>query len=65
MKFLDRIGVTKPSQFVQIDSADESLRNHLWNALGIFIGSKLIQIICIRKIFIHNYHGNFYCYLHV
>lgn len=32
MKFSDRIGGTKPNQFIQIESVNQALRNHLWNA---------------------------------
>jgi len=31
MKFSDRIGVTKPKTFVQLNGMDESLKNCLWN----------------------------------
>ncbi len=36
MLFSDRIGVTKPNRTIQIDSVDEKLKNHLWNALELF-----------------------------
>lgn len=36
MKFSDRIGVTQADQFIQIESVDETLRNHLWNALDLY-----------------------------
>lgn len=36
MKFSDRIGITSPNQFIQNESMNEPLRNHLWNALNIF-----------------------------
>lgn len=40
MKFSDRIGVTKPNRIIQDKSMDENLRNHLWNALGLYYWSQ-------------------------
>ena len=40
MRFSDRIGLTKPNQFIQYDSMNKPLRNHLWNALHMFYWSK-------------------------
>ena len=36
MLFSDRIGATRPNETIQIDSVDEKLKNHLWNALELF-----------------------------
>ena len=36
MLFSDRIGATKPNGIIQIDSVDEKMKNHLWNALELF-----------------------------
>lgn len=39
-KFSDRIGVTKPSTVIQIDSLSRELRNQLWNSFDLFYLSK-------------------------
>jgi hypothetical protein len=38
MKFSDRIGITKPKSFIQIDSMDDELINSLWNLFAEEIG---------------------------
>ena len=59
LSFSDRIGITRPNQFIQNDSMNESLRNHLWNALTIFYwnqaSSKLMRH---RDVYGREYESN-------
>lgn len=44
MKFSDRIGITKPKAFLQLNGMDEELKNCLWNAFQKHVGPVIVEI---------------------